>query len=286
MEKVSEYVNRPVVGVTSNRHIDDGVHRDRLRRRYIEALDIYAAVECVILPTVDGDLRWDASLSKFRYLMRRLDGLVLTGDESNLDADIFNGLQRRWNRADDDVIARERDRPRDRLSCVALSIARELDMPVLGICRGLQEMHVQQGGVLVAQLPVTELGIGHSEPLNVPRDQQYLPSHGIRIVSDGLLSDILKDKKNGLQVNSLHNQGASEPAPGVRVEAIAEDGVVEAISYRSSTFQLGVQWHPEWHVKHDPVSQKIFQFFGDACYAYESRRHGGNNSASFCKEID
>ncbi|AZR27601.1 gamma-glutamyl-gamma-aminobutyrate hydrolase family protein [Xanthomonas vasicola pv. arecae] len=270
MEKVSEYVSRPVVGVTANRNIDDGVHRDRLRRRYIEALDIYAAVECVILPTVDGDLRWDASLRKFRYLMRRLDGLVLTGDESNLDADIFNGLQRRWNRADDDVIARERDRPRDRLSCVALSIARELDMPVLGICRGLQEMHVQQGGVLVAQLPVTELGIVHSEPLNVPRDQQYLPSHGIRIISDGLLSEILKDEKNVLQVNSLHNQGASEPAPGVRVEAIADDGVVEAISYRSSTFQLGVQWHPEWHVKQDPVSQKIFQFFGDACYAVNS----------------
>ncbi|MGL0785566.1 gamma-glutamyl-gamma-aminobutyrate hydrolase family protein [Xanthomonas translucens] len=286
MEHVSDCVIRPVVGVTSNRHIDDGVHRDRLRRRYIEALDTYAAVECVILPTVDGDLSWDTSLRKFRSLMHRLDGLVLTGDESNLDADIFDGRQRRWDRADDDVIPGERDRPRDRLSCVALSIARELDMPVLGICRGLQEMNVQQGGTLVTHLPATEFGIVHSEPMNVPRDQQYLPSHGIRIVSDGILADILGEGNDWLQVNSLHNQGVSEPAPGIRVEAIADDGVVEAISYRSSTFQLGVQWHPEWHVRHDPVSQKIFRLFGDACQAYEARRHAGSNSASFYKAID
>lgn len=260
---------RAVVGVSANRLLHDGVHRDWLRRRYLEALDRHAAVECVILPTIDGDLPWDVSVSKLREVMRRLDGLVLTGDESNLDPDVFHEQQRLWIRASDDVIPGERDRPRDRLSSAALSIAMELQMPILGICRGLQEMNVHRGGTLHTALPVAEQGVVHSEVPDVPRDQQYLPVHTIQVVPGGLLSSIVGDVE--LHVNSLHNQGITEVASGVRKEAVAEDGVIEALSFISSgAFQFGVQWHPEWHAASDATSQTIFRAFGNACHTYQS----------------
>ncbi|MBX8570517.1 gamma-glutamyl-gamma-aminobutyrate hydrolase family protein [Pseudomonas cichorii] len=260
---------RAVVGVTANRLLDDGVHRDWLRRRYLESLDRHASVECVILPTIDGDLPWDVTVSKLREVMRRLDGLVLTGDESNLDPDVFNERRRLWDRAPDDVIPGERDRPRDRLSSAALSIAMELQMPILGICRGLQEMSVHRGGVLHSALPVTEQGVVHSEIKNIPRDQQYLPVHTVQVVPGGLLSSIVE--KAELHVNSLHNQGITEVATGVRKEAVADDGVIEALSFTNTdAFQFGVQWHPEWHAVSDATSQKIFRAFGNACLAYQS----------------
>ena len=260
---------RPVVGVTANRLLNDGVHRDWLRRRYIEALERHASVECVILPTIDGDLPWDASVRTLREVMRRLDGLVLTGDESNLDPGVFDQHQRTWERADDDVIPGQRDRPRDRLSCAALSVAIELDMPVLGICRGLQEMSVHRNGALLADLSAAGQGMLHNENPELPRDQQYLPVHAIQVVPGGLLSSIVGERT--LHVNSLHNQGITSVATGVQTEAVAEDGLIEALSYTTSAaFQLGVQWHPEWHAATDFTSKKIFSAFGNACRAYLS----------------
>ncbi|MFJ4192642.1 gamma-glutamyl-gamma-aminobutyrate hydrolase family protein [Pseudomonas sp. NPDC089534] len=261
---------RAVVGVTANRQLLDGVHRERLRRRYIEALERHGPVECVILPTVDGDQPWDVSVSRLRRVLGRLDGLVLTGDESNLDPAIFAGEPRAWNRGADDVIPEERDRPRDRLSSAALTVALELDMPVLGICRGFQEMSVHRGGALHADLKALGGAVVHSENPDVPRDQQYLPAHSVRVVAGGWLASLVGEVE--LQVNSLHNQGITAVPPGVRPEAVAQDGVIEALSYATSdTFQFGVQWHPEWHAANDATSQKLFKAFADACLVYQAK---------------
>ncbi|AOK31850.1 gamma-glutamyl-gamma-aminobutyrate hydrolase family protein [Burkholderia sp. MSMB175] len=262
---------RAVVGVSANRHLNDGVHRDWLRRRYLEALDKHAGVECVILPTIDGDLPWDASVRKFGDALRRLDGLVLTGDESDLDPAIFNDTERAWHRADDDVIPGKRDRPRDRLSRAALSVATALEMPILGICRGLQEMNVHRNGTLHPDLSLASKGVVHHENPALPRDQQYLPVHTVNVVPGGILSSIIDGR--ALFVNSLHNQGIAEAAADIRVEAVADDGVIEALSYPTpASFQLALQWHPEWHASSDAVSQTIFKAFGRACVAYQTER--------------
>ena len=77
-------------------------------------------------------------------------------------------------------------------------------------------------------------------------------------------------------VNSLHGQGVARLAQGVTVEAVADDGLIEAFTVDSAKgFALAVQWHPEWQVTANPFSMAIFKAFGDACQAFAARRMRG-----------
>ncbi|HET8869117.1 MAG TPA: gamma-glutamyl-gamma-aminobutyrate hydrolase family protein, partial [Aquabacterium sp.] len=87
---------------------------------------------------------------------------------------------------------------------------------------------------------------------------------------------------HNFMVNSLHGQGVNRLAPGLRVEARAPDGVIEAFSFDGLGFSLCLQWHPEWMASQNPVSQRIFLAFGAACVAYQRQRQAlvGVTSAS------
>ena len=85
-----------------------------------------------------------------------------------------------------------------------------------------------------------------------------------------LLSD-LADAGRRIDVNSLHGQGIARLAPGLQVEAMADDGLVEAFSVTGAPFALAVQWHPEWKVTDNPVSMRLYGAFGDACRAHRDR---------------
>lgn len=245
--------SRPVVGVVANHLVDDGVHRNWLRFRYVEALRTLAGVEVVLLPTVAYG--WDM----FPASLARLDGLVSTGDESNLDPRLFE--------ADGDLEEYERDRRdhfRDRLAAGALRTALELGLPILAICRGLQELNVLCGGSLHARVAERPDGLVHHEDLSLPRDRQYEPAHDVALAPGGALARILGAER--ARVNSLHHQGIDRLGRGLTIEALAPDGLVEAVSVTNApTFQIGVQWHPEWHAASDPVSRALFCAFGQAC---------------------
>ncbi|MCA3395399.1 MAG: gamma-glutamyl-gamma-aminobutyrate hydrolase family protein [Roseomonas sp.] len=249
-----------VVGVTANHLVEDDVHRNWVRYRYIEALQTHAGVEVVLLATRsrghDGQLD----------CLRRLDGLVLTGDESNLDPHAFHGKTGASPDYQRDIL----DRFRDRLSAAALRTALALGMPILGICRGLQEMNVLLGGTLFADLGATPSTLRHHEDTTLPRDRQYDPVHRVTLKPGGLLA-----RMTGAQtivVNSLHRQGIDRLGEGLEVEAVAPDGLVEAVTVaRAPALQLGLQWHPEWHANSDRASQAIFAAFGDSCAAYSGR---------------
>ncbi|UGY16955.1 gamma-glutamyl-gamma-aminobutyrate hydrolase family protein [Bradyrhizobium septentrionale] len=165
------------------------------------------------------------------------------------------------------------DRPRDRLSAVAIENATALGMPMLGICRGLQELNVYFGGTLRPSLAAwrPESGQMHAEKPDRPRDRQYDAAHSVRICSDGALFPIARAV--AAQVNSLHNQGIETLAAALKREAWAPDGLVEAASVIGApTMQIGVQWHPEWHVATDLLSQQLFAAFGAACAAYRQTK--------------
>src|SRR5206468_10395836 len=96
---------------------------------------------------------------------------------------------------------------------------------------------------------------------------QYGIAHEVDIVPGGLLERLLGESRIG--VNSLHGQGVNRLAPGLRVEARAPDGLVEAFSFPESPgFVLGVQWHPEWMAAHNPISRRLLDAFGAAACAY------------------
>ena len=101
------------------------------------------------------------------------------------------------------------------------------------------------------------------EVSDLPREERYGPAHPVKLVEGGLLHGLLGHDE--IQVNSLHSQGIDRLAADLRPEAIAPDGLVEAMSLKDPTrFVLGVQWHPEWRYRDNPDSRAIFEAFGEA----------------------
>ena len=124
----------------------------------------------------------------------------------------------------------------------------------------------------LAAIPELEGMQDHREDKSLSLDQQYAPIHRISLEPNGRLSQILGNAST-MMVNSLHGQGVAQLAPGLRVEAVADDGLVEAFSFGDvASFALAVQWHPEWRMAENPNSMKIFRAFGLACRDYQAKR--------------
>ncbi len=237
---------RPLIGLLCNRTEDDGVAADCLRSIYVQALAQGADVDCVLLPT---NLTGCAA----NTLVARLDGVVLTGASSNVAPDRYGAAH----------AEPAQDIPRDISAFHLIAAACRVGTPLLGICRGLQEMNVACGGSLRPTPPSTDAHPDHHEDLTQCRAQQYAHKHHIQVQPGGLLATLL-DHKTDLMVNSLHHQCIDHCA--LRIEARSADGVVEAGSIPAhGGFALGLQWHPEWFYQTDWLSQRLFRGFGTAC---------------------
>ena len=136
-------------------------------------------------------------------------------------------------------------------------------VPVLGICRGFQEMNVAFGGSLHQKLHVVPGHMDHRDDESQPLEVQYGPVHEVSLEPGGLLRSLAGT--DCLMVNSLHEQGIERLGEGLAVEARATDGVIEAVRpAHSSSFAVGVQWHPEWQAMRNPFSRALFAAFGQA----------------------
>lgn len=134
--------------------------------------------------------------------------------------------------------------------------ALDKNIPVLGICGGLQVLNVALGGTLIQHIPDEVPGaLNHAHWTN--RSQ---PLHEIKILENTLLRRLIQ--KTELPVNSAHHQAVKTPGHGVVVNAYAPDGVIEGIEAPAYTFCLGVQWHPEYSVT--PEESLIFKAFIEA----------------------
>ncbi|MFC9944135.1 gamma-glutamyl-gamma-aminobutyrate hydrolase family protein [Streptomyces pratensis] len=220
-----------------------GVPHAAVRQVYVSALEEVSGCAVVL---VQGPAPWLPSV------LDRFDGIVLGGHESNVAPERYGSPPGPGPRAPE----------RDELALSLLPLAIGAGLPVLGVCRGLQELNVAYGGTLrdIGPLPI---GAGHREDLSLPRDEQYLAAHDIAVTPGGLLREILG--QDTVRVNSLHQQAIDRLAPGLRLEAATADGVVEAVSVADApALALAVQWHPEWYASSDPVSKSLFTAFGAA----------------------
>jgi putative glutamine amidotransferase len=138
------------------------------------------------------------------------------------------------------------------------------DLPILAICRGLQELNVALGGTLHQRLHELPGRLNHRPHRDSP-DGPYGPAHAVALAPGGLLAGLADGAEQ--VVNSLHSQGIDRPATDLRVEAVAPDGLIEAVSLPGARFVVGVQWHPEYKHRENPLSTAIFAAFSQACNA-------------------
>ncbi len=216
--------------------------------KYIQALVDGARAIPLAIPSLGSDLEAD-------HLVPRLDGLLLTGSQSNIQPHHYGEPG-----ADvGDVV----DPHRDATVFHLIDAILEHGAPLLAICRGFQELNVAMGGTLHRNLEAAGFH-GHKENAADPLDVQYGPSHDVTFVRDGMLYELAGAPT--ATVNSLHGQGVRSLGDRLTPLAHAPDGLVEAFHIEDVPgFNLAVQWHPEWQTKEDSLSLAIFNAFGDAC---------------------
>jgi putative glutamine amidotransferase len=227
-------------------------------RKYVEAVRLAGCQPLVVPGAEANDL--DA-------LLGLADGVLLTGSPSNVHPRHF----------DEDV--RDPSLPLDplrdewTLPLVPRIIAR--GVPLFAICRGAQETNVALGGTLHQAVHEVDGLADHREDTEAEAEEQYAPIHDVNVLPGGVLEPVLGAVT--IRVNSLHGQGINRLAEGLRVEALAPDGLVEAFSVVSpgaNAFSLGVQWHPEWRAAENPVSMHLLAAFGHACRAFRNLHRG------------
>ncbi len=146
---------------------------------------------------------------------------------------------------------------RDTTDFAILDFVEQTDLPLVGICFGVQSLNVYRGGSLVQDIPaVVENPVMHDEDNDKPAAR-----HMVRIAEDSLVGRLAGRAQ--MDVNSYHHQSIAEAGRNLRPVAFAPDGVVEAVEDTTGRFILGVQWHPERGWKDDPFAKALFTAFID-----------------------
>ncbi len=222
-------------------------------KKYVDAVRLAGCIPLVV-PSAHAD--------DIDALLDLADGVLLTGSVSNVHPAHFDEAV--YNAA----LPLDPERDTATLPLIPRVLARGL--PLFAICRGFQEVNVALGGSLhqaVQNVPGLQ---DHRDDDNAPLAVQYGPAHEVFVEPGGVLE--AAHLPAHFTVNSLHGQGVNRLAAGLRVEARAADGLVEAFSLTTAHgFNLGVQWHPEWLAATNPISMVLFKTFGVACAAFRDR---------------
>ena len=252
--------NRPVIGIPADRRVVGHHPFHLVGEKYITAL-LGGGMLPVLVPALGVELAADE-------LLDAVDGLLLTGSPSNVEP--------RHYRGDPSAPGTLHDPARDATTLPLIPRAIAAGVPLLGICRGFQEMNVALGGSLWQEVHAQGGLSVHHEDLTQPLDVQYGPAHDVQLAPEGVLRRLHSGAR--LTVNSLHHQGIRELAPGARVEATAPDGLVEAFSLPAApALTLAVQWHPEWKPEGNAFSRALFDEFGRAAQARARARKQGDS---------
>ncbi len=229
--------NRPLIGITERLNAEDTFY---LRRYYSEAIEAAGGIP-IHIPLIPRR-------EYLAALCDRLDGLVLSGSNSDLDPALY-GEEPHTKLG---PVFPERDQT----DLLLLELAEARVLPVLAICFGMQSLNVSRGGTLIQDI--------ESQIANPIKHEQgqvyYRPSHSVRLEADSLLAQLAGTET--VRVNSSHHQAVAKLGRNLRVIGTSPDGVIEAvIDDRADRLVLGVQWHPEIAWQQDKLSQAIFETF-------------------------
>jgi putative glutamine amidotransferase len=237
---------------------------------YVRATDEVIGGVPVLLPA-------NGPTADIETLLDRLDGIILTGSRSNVQPELYDGPPHAEGTPEDPN--------RDGITLPLIRAAVARGVPLLAICRGFQELNVALGGSLHQRLQDLPDRMDHSTPMQPSSRIRQSKAHAIRVTPGGWLHRLAGSTE--IAVNSLHNQGINQLAPGLVVEGTAPDGLIEAVRVAASEagpaigYAVGIQWHPEYDWRTDTLSRAIFEQFGVAVRAYaDAARLGGVSIAA------
>ena len=247
---------RPIVAIPADIRKFDGTSWHSVQTQYVNAALKASDLMSFLIPALEEGNHPD-------LILDRVDGLLVSGSATNVHPSLY-GAQ-----------ARDSDGPfdpaRDATSLPLIRRALERGMPMLAICRGIQELNVALGGTLASEIQ-DQPGIWDHRKPDVPdRDVAYAIRQNVIIAEGSCLAGVLG--AGPVPVNSLHRQAISKTAPRLQVEALAEDGTIEAVSVIDAKgFAVGVQWHPEYWAETDKPSRALFEAFGEAVRVYAASK--------------
>lgn len=255
---------RPVVGIIGNTNLLNGtypVHSGGAMNSH--AVSEVSGCLPLIIPS-------DPRYVSVAELLELCDGFLLTGGRPNVHPSEYG---------EDETPAHGAfDRGRDAITLPLVRACVERGQPILGICRGFQEVNVALGGTLYPEIRELPGRMNHRMPPDGTLEEQFALRHPVRFAKGGPFHRLMGAQE--VMTNTLHGQGINRAGQGVVVDGTASDGTPEAIYVKDAPgFTLSVQWHPEWNAVSDPVSRPLFAAFGAAASAWAGRDASSRLSA-------
>jgi putative glutamine amidotransferase len=246
----------PVIGIPSCvRHLE-GRPFHGVGERYVEAVITAMGAIPLLIPAIGVYM-------DMLTVLDHIDALLVPGSQSMVCPSHYADHRGRYDHLYDEK--------RDATTLPLIREAVRRGMPLLCICRGLQEMNVAFGGSLHQNLGDLPGVLTHCDKgFDVSPEIRFGSAHTVRLKKDGYLAS-LSPLGEEFWVNSLHSQAIRNLAPSLEEEAVAADGIVEAVRVRDAhSFAVGIQWHPEWRAADNPFSRALFDAFVRAAREYAS----------------
>lgn len=244
---------RPIIGIISNHHVIN----DEYEVQAAGVINISAVAE--VAEGVPMMIPADPNHIRVSDLLEHCAGFVFTGGRANVHPEEYGEEPTEAHGAF--------DRNRDRLTLPLIRACVERGQPILGICRGFQEVNVAMGGSLYPEIRDLPGRDNHRMPPDGTLEEKFALRHDVTFREGGVFHQLMGHVS--VPTNTLHGQGIKKPGPRVIVDGTAPDGTAEAMYIDGAPgFTLSVQWHPEWNAKCDPVSRPLFEAFGAACRAW------------------
>ncbi|MDG1868677.1 MAG: gamma-glutamyl-gamma-aminobutyrate hydrolase family protein [Yoonia sp.] len=250
-------MSRPVIGIIGASFlIHEDYHIFGAGKLNTAAVAEACGAVPIILPT-------DPDLSDISELMALCDGFVFTGARANVHPEEYGEAA---TPAHGDF-----DRDRDRVALPLIRACIEAGQPIIGICRGFQEVAVAMGSTLHPEIRDLPGRDNHRMPPDGTLEEKFALRHAVTFSPDGPFAKLLSEAE--VMTNTLHGQGIKQAGPRVVIDGTAPDGTPEAIYIKDAPgFTLSVQWHPEWNATVDPMSKPLFAAFGQAAAAWKQSR--------------
>ena len=248
---------RPVIGIISNGHLIN----DRYAVHGVGKMNCCAIAnvsDCVPLMIPS-----DPDHVSVADLLDVCDGFLLTGGRANVHPAEYG---------EDETPAHGTfDRARDAIVLPLIRACVDRGQPILGICRGFQEVNVAMGGSLYPEIRDLPGRDNHRMPPDGTVEEVFALRHAVTFTENGPFHRLMG--ADNVMTNTLHGQGINRPGPRIIVDGTAPDGTPEAIYVQGAAgFTLSVQWHPEWNAAADPVSRPLFAAFGAAAHDWAAAK--------------